>query len=147
MCEEQCSHQQPVLRNVYLFVYFFCLCPRQTFTYSLNAHLCTSWGQNCSPMCTCLQLLPLIPSNSTVRIYVDVWLQVCVYVKHMHTHMARDMEFTNSAHRLDGCAPSADADPHLPGIALTCSCSPTAGQMHNLPAQHEGSGFWDQKEH
>ena len=44
---------------------------------------CTSphiLGTNRSPMCTCLQLLPLIPSNTTVRIHVDVWLQVCVYM-------------------------------------------------------------------
>lgn len=124
-----------------------CLYPGPRVPCSPHVHPCTSWGQTTLPCAHASSYSHTPRQQHSVHVCGCLAASVRVYVKHMHTHSARDTVFKNSVHRLDVRAPSADADPHLPGIALGCSCSPTAGQMHNLPVQWEGSGFLDQKEH
>lgn len=146
-CKEQCPHQQPVLRHV-LACAFVSACILDRESPVVPMYIPAHPGDK--PPCH-VHMPPATPTHPRQQHGVHVCgclaASVRVYVKHMHTHSARDTVFKNSVHRLDVRAPSADADPHLPGIALGCSCSPTAGQMHNLPVQWEGSGFLDQKEH
>lgn len=95
-------------------------------------------------MCTCLQLLPHIPASSTVCVYVDAWLHVFVYMQSTrHPHRVRDTVVRISVHML----PKWMQTHMCQKKPLTRSCSPTSGQMHNLPVPWKECVFLDQKEH
>lgn len=73
--------------HVYLFVYFFCLCPRQTFTYSLSAHLRTSWGQTTLP---CAHASSYSHSSLPTAQCAYMWMFgckcACICKAHAHPH-------------------------------------------------------------
>lgn len=80
-CVKSNAHTKSLCSDVSLHVCLYLLMSRTDIHLSSACISVHTLETKHSPMCTCLQLLPHIPASSTVCIYVDVWLQVYVYMQ------------------------------------------------------------------